>query len=100
MPAVTAFGVDLAVAGFTESNEVLSCMSAAFGKRFDVMDLLGFHIAVLFQAPFAQRMCFGIAVTDALPGAAVSAANSRVTIIFFIAFGFGLCVFLTEPAIR
>ena len=86
--------------GFAEGDEVFPCVSAAFGEGLDVMDLLCFYIAVLLQTQFTQRVCFCIAVTNAFPGTAVSAVNSRVTIIFFIAFGFGLGVFLAEPTIR
>ena len=48
----------------------------------------------------APRMLLDVPVADALPGAAIPAAYSRVTVVLLVAFGFRLGVLLTEPAVR
>lgn len=50
-------------------------------------------------ALLTQRMLLYVAVTDALPGAAISTAYSRIAVVLLIAAGFLLGVFLTKAAV-
>ena len=52
------------MAGLTEGNQILPCVSAAFRQRFDMVDLLGFHIPSFLQTQFTQRMGGGIGLTE------------------------------------
>ena len=54
----------------------------------------------VFETQLAQRMLLDVPVADALPGAAIPTAYSRVTVVLLVAFGFHLGVLLAEPAIR
>ena len=92
--------MDLAVTGLAQSNEVVSCMSSTLGQRCAVVYLFGGDKPSLLLAQLTQRVLCCIAVTDAFPSASVPTAYGRVSVILLVAFGFLLCVFLTEPAIR
>ena len=100
VPAVPALGVDSGVAGFTEGNEVVPCVCAALRERYLVMHLFGGGQPAIPLAQLTQRMLLDVPVADALPGAAIPAAYSRVTVVLLVAFGFRFGVLLAEPAIR
>ena len=100
MPAVAALGVDSGVAGFTEGNEVVPRVGSAFSQRLLVVDLLGGGQPAFLLAQLAQRVLLDVPVADALPGAAIPTAYSRVTVVLLVAFGFRFGVLLAEPAIR
>ena len=100
VPAVPALGVDSGVAGFTEGNEVVPCVCAALGEGYLVMHLFGGGQPAIPLAQLTQRMLLDVPVADALPGAAIPAAYSRVTVVLLVAFGLRLGVLLAEPAVR
>ena len=99
MPSVTVLSVDSGMAGLTEGNQILPCVSAAFRQRFDMVDLLGFHIPSFLQTQFTQRMGGGITVADAFPGTTIPTLGFWVAVIFFIPLGFQFGVFLTESSV-
>ena len=90
MPAIPALGVDSGVTGFTEGNEVVACVCAALRERYLVMHRFGGGQPAIPLAQFTQRMLLDVPVADALPGAAIPAAYSRVTVVLLVAFGFRL----------
>src|SRR5699024_11375631 len=83
-----------------EGNEVVPCVGSGFGQRLLVVDLLGGGQPAFLLAQLAQRVLLDVPVADALPGAAIPAAYSRVTVVLLVAFGLRLGVLLAEPAIR
>ena len=64
------------------------------------MHLFGGGQSAIPLAQLTQRMLLDVPVTDALPGAAIPAAYSRVTVVLLVAFGFCFGVLLAEPAVR
>lgn len=92
--------MDLAVTGLAEGYEVVPCMSSTLGQRCLVVYLLGGNEPALLLAQLTEGVLCYIAVADAFPCASVPTAYSRVSVILLVAFGFLLCVFLAEPAIR
>ena len=100
MPAVAALGVDSGVAGLAQGNEIVPCVCAALRERYLVMHLFGGGQPAIPLAQLTQRMLLDVPVADALPGAAIPAAYSRVTVVLLVAFGFRLGVLLAEPAVR
>ena len=99
MPSVTALRVDSGMAWLAEGDQILSCVGAVFGQRFDVVNFLRFDIAAFLQTQFAQRMGGGIAVADALPCPTIPALGFRGAVIFLIPLGLQLGVFLTKSAV-
>lgn len=87
------------MAGLAKGNQIISCVSAALGQGHLVVDFLGRNQSAFLLAHLTQRMLLHIAVTDTLPSPSVSTAYSRVSVVLLVAFGFCLCVFLTEPAV-
>lgn len=100
VPAIPALGVDSGVTGFTEGNEVVPCVCATLGKRYLVMHLLSGSQPAIPLAQLAQRVLLDVPVADALLGAAIPTAYSRVTVVLLVAFSFRLGVLLAEPAVR
>ena len=100
MPAVAALGVDSGVAGLAQGNEIVSRVGSAFSQRLFVVHLFGGGQSAIPQAQLTQRMLLDVPVADALPGAAIPTAYSRVTVVLLVAFGFRFGVLLAEPAIR
>ena len=100
MPPITTLCMDLAVTGLAEGYKVVPCMSSTLGQRCSVVYLLGGNEPALLLTHLAEGMLCCIAVADAFPCASVPTAYSRVSVILLVAFGFLLCVFLAEPAIR
>ena len=100
VPAVTALGMDSGVTGFTQGNEVVPRMGSAFRQRLLVVDLLGGGQPAFLLTQLAQRVLLDVPVADALPGAAIPTAYSRVTVVLLVAFSFRLGVLLAEPAVR
>ena len=88
------------MARLTQSDKIIPCMCSTFGQRLFVVYFLGGCQFAFLLAQLTQRVLLDIPVSDALPGAAIPAAYSRVTVILLIAFGFRLGVLLAEPAIR
>ena len=86
--------MDSGVTGFTEGNEVVTCVCAALRERYLVMHLFGGGQPAIPLAQLTQRMLLDVPVADALPGAAIPAAYSRVTVVLLVAFGFRLGVLL------
>jgi len=99
VPTITTLGMDSGVAGLAKGNQIISCVSAALGQRHFVVDFLSRNQSAFLLAHLTQRMLLHIAVTDTLPSPSVSTAYSRVSVVLLVAFGFSLCVFLTEPAV-
>ena len=64
------------------------------------MHLFGGGQPTIPLAQLTQRMLLDVPVADALPGAAIPAAYSRVTVVLLVAFGLRLGVLLAEPAVR
>jgi hypothetical protein len=62
------------------------------------MDFLSGDKNTFFQTQFTQRMLLNVSVTDAFPGTAIATAHLRVTVIFFVPYGFLSGVFFTEPS--
>ena len=86
--------------GLTKSNQIVSCMGAALCKGDLVMNFFCGDKSAFFPADLTQRMLLNITVTNPLPGTAITAADSGVTVIFFIAFCFQSGMILTEPTMR
>ena len=63
------------------------------------MHLFGGGQSAFLLTQLAQRVLLDVPVADALPGAAIPAAYSRVTVVLLVAFGFRLGVLLAEPAV-
>ena len=99
MPSVTTLCMDLAVAGLAQGDEVVPCMGTTLREWDLVVYLFGVHQPTFLQAQLAQRMLAHIAVANALPGTAIPATGVGVAVVLFIALGFLLGVFLTEPAL-
>ena len=88
------------MAGSAKGHEIVSCMSAALRQGDFVMNFFCGYQSAFFPADLAQRMLLYITVTNPLPCTAITAADSGITIIFFIAFCFRPCMILTEPTMR
>ena len=86
--------------GLTKSNQIVSCMGATLCKGDFVMNFFCGDKSAFFPADLAQRMLLNITVTNPLPRTAITAADSGVTVIFFIAFCFQSGMILTEPTMR
>ena len=99
MPAIPALGVDSGVTGFTEGNEVVPCVCATLGKRYLVMHLLSGSQPAIPLAQLAQRVLLDVPVADALPGAAIPTAYSRITVILLVAFVLLFLMLLAEPSV-
>ena len=99
VPSVTALGMESCMTGFTQSNEILFIVRTTFGERNLVVNLLSRDQLSVLLTQLTQRMQLNIAVTDTLPSPSVSTAYSRVSAVLLVAFGFSLCVFLTESAV-
>ena len=99
MPSVTALGMESCMTGFTQSNEILFAVRTSFGQRNLVVYLLSRDQLSVLLTQFAQRMRRRISVTDAFPCTSVSSADSGIAVVFFVAFGFFLGVFLAEPTV-
>ena len=74
-------------------------MGTTLRQRYAMVDFFRFYQLSSFLTQLAQRMFVDIAVTDTLPGTAISAADSRISIILFITLRFLLCVFFAEPTL-
>ena len=72
----------------------------SFSQRLFVVDLFGGGQPAFLLTQLAQRVLLDVPVPDALPGAAIPTAYSRVTVVLLVAFGFRFGVLLAEPAIR
>ena len=86
----------LCVAGLTQTHEVLSCVSAAFGNGQNVVYFLHRSQPTFLETLFTQRMLCGITVTDALPRSAVFAVDVGTALIFIVFAAFLRAVLLTE----
>ena len=64
------------------------------------MHLFGGGQPAIPLAQLTQRMLLDVPVADALPGAAIPAAYSRVTVVLLVAFVFLFLMFLAEPTVR
>ncbi len=99
MPSVTTLGMQSCVTGFTESYEILFAVCTAFRQRNFVVYLLSRDQLSVLLTQLTQRMSSRISVADAFPRSAVSSADSEIAVVFFVAFGFFLGVFLAEPSV-
>ena len=72
--------------GFTKSHEVAFLVAATLGEREDVVYFLGRSKSALPFTLFTKGMQFNVAVTDSLPGSAVSFVGSRVAFVLVIIF--------------
>jgi hypothetical protein len=85
-PPVTALGSDTGVTRLTKSHEVTLLVASALGKREDVVYLLGGCERSLLLAILAERVRLDVAVTNTLPGAAVSFVGIGVAFMLVVAF--------------
>lgn len=69
-------------------------MVTAFSQRFYVMHLLHRNKPSVLKALLTQRMFFGIGITDAFPGSAVTVSCGRVSAVAFVLLRRKLFVFL------
>ena len=91
--------MDSGVTGLAQGNEVVPRVGSAFSQRLLVVDLLGGGKPAFLLAQLAQRVLLDVPVSDALPGAAIPASYSRVTVVLLVALGLCFGVLLAEPAI-
>ena len=99
VPSVTALGMESCMTGFTQSDKVLFAVRTVFGQRSLVVYLFSRNQQSVLLAQLTQRMRCRISVTDSFPRSAVSSTDSRVAVVFFVAFCFFLSVFLAEPSV-
>ena len=91
--------MDLGVAGLTKAHEVVSCVSAAFGNRQNVVNFLYQSQPTFLETLFTQRMLCGVAVADAFPCSAVLAVDIGTALELVIFAAFLRAVLLTELSI-
>ena len=100
MPAVTALGVGLRVAGMAEEHQVLVSMVTALCQRLDVMHLLRLDEPAFLLALLIKRVYIHVPVTDAFPCPAVPALGFRIPAVLFVQLVLYSLMFLSEPAVR
>lgn len=71
MPPVTAFCCDAGVARFAQRHEIVGTAATTFGEWKDVVDFLGRRQLALLLTLLTKRVCFDVAITDALPSTTV-----------------------------
>ena len=99
MPSITTLGMESCVTGFTQSDKVLFAVRTAFGQRSLVVYLFSRDQLSVLLTQLTQRMSRSVPVADAFPCTSVTSADSRITVVFFVAFCFFLGVFFAEPSV-
>ena len=94
--SVSNFVVDFGVAGLTETHEVVPCVSAAFGNRQNVVNLLHRSQTTFLEAHLTEGMLRRIAVTDAFPRSAVLAVDIEAALVFVVLAAFLHTVLFTK----
>ena len=100
MPTISPHCMDPCVTGFTQGNQIVPGMGAAFRQRFLMVDFFRHHVPAILQAQFTQRMAGHVSIPDLLPGPAVPFLGTRTAFILFVSLGHDLLVLLTVPPIR
>ena len=72
VPAVAVFRMNLGMAGFAKSHQVLSIVRAALGEGLHMVYLLGWCVDTVLKAPLTKRVGSSIAVTDTFPCTSVA----------------------------
>lgn len=88
--------VDLGVAGLTETHQIVTCMSAAFGNGQDVVNFLHRCQPAFLEAHLTEGMLCCIAVTDAFPCSAVFAVDIGAALVFIVLAAFLHTVLFTK----
>ena len=92
--------MDPCVTGFTQGNQIVPGMGAAFRQRFLMVDFFRHHVPAILQAQFTQRMAGHVSIPDLLPGPAVPFFTHRTAFILFVPLGDDLLMLLTVPTVR
>ena len=74
------------MAFFTQGAQVLVPMVAAFSKRQNMVDFLGFPVDSFRKTFLAKRVGVNVTVADAFPSSAVASLGGRVAVVFFVSF--------------
>ena len=91
--------MNLGMAGFAKSHQVLSIMRAALGEGLHMVYLLGWCVDTVLKAPLTKRVGSSIAVTDTFPCTSVATFGIWVSVVLLVAFGFLLFMLRTEASV-
>jgi hypothetical protein len=91
--------MNLGMAGFAKSHQVLSIMRAALGEGLYMVYLLGWCVDTVLKTSLTKRVGSSIAVTDTFPCTSVATLSIRVSVILLVAFGFLLFMLRTEASV-
>ena len=72
--------------GFTKSHQIALFIAAAFGKRKDVVDLLGRRQLALLLTLLAKGMQLDVTIADALSASAVAFVGLGVAFVLVVLF--------------
>ena len=94
--SVSNFMMDLGVAGLTQTHKIVTCVSAAFGNRQDVVNFLYRGQPAFLKAHLTEGMLRRVSVTDAFPRSAVLAVDIGTALVFVVLAAFFHTVLLTK----
>ena len=91
--------VDFGVAGLTETHQIVTCMSAAFGNGQDVVNFLYRSHPTFFEAHLTEGMLRRISVPDAFPRSAILFIDVCAALVFIVPAALLHTVLLTELSV-
>ena len=94
--SVSNFVVDLGVAGLTETHQIVTCMSAAFGNGQDAVNFLYRGQPTFPETHLTERMLCRVSVTDVFPCSAVLAVDIEAALVFVVLAAFFHTVLVTK----